>query len=80
VIKGYKIISNGTFYKVQKFCSFFYGVFKFTKTYNDPYLNYHDAEIRIRLLKVQKKNAETARKRTKEIKERPWKVVKTFLD
>jgi len=78
--KGYKIISDGTHYKVQEFRSFFYDVFKFTKTYNYSYLNCHDAEIRVRLLKVQKKNAEIARKRTKEMKKRPWKVTRTFID
>jgi len=71
--KRYRIISNGNQYKIQRFYSWFRGVFKFTKTYDNSYLKYIDAEIEMNSMKK-------ARKFYKEQKKKAWKVTKTFFD
>lgn len=78
--KGYRITSNGKYYKVQRFYSFLSGLFKFVKTVGGCYDSYDYAEemmVKIRELKAAE---EKIKRDEKERKKGLWKVVETFFN
>lgn len=78
--KGYKIISNGEQYKVQRFYSFLGATFSLTKTCDGLHRRYLDAKRRIDWLKEERESIEKAKKRRREMRKKSWSVIKIFFD
>ena len=78
--KGYRIISNGDSYKIQRFCSWFKGIFKFTKTYNTSYHSHDRAVEEVKSMRTIKENIKNSRAYEKERKSKPWELITTFFD
>jgi len=78
--EGYRIISNGENYRIQKFYSFLKGIFVFTKTFSALYTNYPYVEEVVEEIKKSAEVRKNEKKHIKEMKKRPWTVVKTIAD
>jgi hypothetical protein len=78
--KGYRIISNGEHYKIQRFYSFLGGILTVKKTYDGFYLIYSDAEKETNRIKTERENIKRNRKLTREKESGPWNVLKIFFD